>query len=344
MTNANRKDPSNFKQFIVDAPKQFKEGFEIAKDIKINGTFKKVAISGMGGSALPANLLRTYCNDLFKIREDYKPAEIYINRYYLLPPEALNNCLNIISSYSGTTEETISSFEEARLNNLPIVGISSGGRIEELCKKYNMPHVKLPIPYPNFQPRMGTGYFFGSMLQILVNQNLIPDTTSELKNIAKTFSTKMNVWEERGKVLAQKLSGKTPIIYTSPKFKSVAMIWKIKINENAKTPAFWNFFPELDHNEMVGYTNPQGKFFIIMLKDNEDNIRNLNRYNATAILLRKRGIDSEIINMEGENVFYKMFSSIYLADWTSYYLALTYNQDPTPVKMVEDLKKILSSK
>ncbi|HZJ18294.1 MAG TPA: bifunctional phosphoglucose/phosphomannose isomerase [Patescibacteria group bacterium] len=340
----NPKDPSNFRQFIIDGPKQFKEGLRIAKNIKLNGTFKKVTISGMGGSALPANLLRTYCNDLFNNHKDYKPLDIVINRYYSLPPEAYDNCLNIISSYSGITEETISSFEEAYKNNLPIVGISSGGKIEELCKEHNVPHVKLPIPYQNFQPRMGTGYFFGSMFQILVNQNLIPDTTLEIEKTADLFNEKMDKWEKYGEALAKNLKGKTPIIYSSPKFKSVAMIWKIKINENAKTPAYWNFFPEADHNEMVGYTNPQGSFFMIMLKDKNDNPRNINRYDATAMLLKKKGINSEIIEMEGDSVFYKMFSSIYLADWTSYYLALIYEQDPTPVDMVEDLKKILSSK
>ena len=153
----------------------------------------------------------------------------------------------------------------------------------------------------------------------------------------------MDTYEARGQALAKKLVGKTPVIYSSPKYKSVAMVWKIKLNENAKTPAFWNFFPELNHNEMVGYTNPQGKFFIIMLKDKNDDPRNLKRYESTAELLREKEIDSEIIEMEGDDVFSRMFLSITLADWTSYYLALEYDSDPTPVEMVEKLKKILAS-
>lgn len=153
----------------------------------------------------------------------------------------------------------------------------------------------------------------------------------------------MQIHEEKGQELAKKLFGRTPVIYASPKYKSVAMIWKIKMNENAKTPAFWNFFPELNHNEMVGYTNPQGKFFIILLRDLDDNPKNLKRYDATASLLNSIGIESEIIDMEGENVFIKMFSSINYADWASYYLALEYGQDPTPVDLVEKLKKILAS-
>lgn len=337
-------DKSNFRQFIVSSPSQFAVGLSLAKNIKVKGDFKNVIISGMGGSALPANLLRTYCNSLFKTHPEYKPFEIYINRYYSLPPQSYtSNSLNIISSYSGTTEETISSLEEAHENNLSFIGLSSGGKIEELCKKYGVSHIKLPIPYPNFQPRMGTGYFFASMFQLLVNQGLMPDTSNELLHFAKELESQMESFEKKGMILAPKLKGKTPVIYASPKYKAVAMIWKIKINENAKTPAFWNFFPEANHNEMVGFTNPQAKFFIIMLKDSEDHERNQRRYEPTARLLREKGIESEILNMQGNNVFYKIFSSISLADWTSYYLALEYGQDPTPVDMVENLKKILAS-
>ena len=337
-------DKSNFRQFILDSPSQFEIGMSLAQNIKIPGDFRNIVVSGMGGSALPANLLKIYCNDLVKKNSEYKPFEIYINRYYSLPQQShYPNTLNIISSYSGNTEETISSLEEADKASLPFVGMSSGGKIEELCKRYGVPHMKLPIPYPNFQPRMGTGYFFGAMLQILINQNLIPDVSDEIRSLAENLNDQMRNFEKKGMELAEKIKSKTPIIYASSEYKAVAMVWKIKINENAKTPSFWNFFPETNHNEMVGFTNPQAKFFIIMLKDPQDNERNKRRYETTKALLKEKGIESEIINMEGNNVFSKMFSSVSMADWTSYYLALEYGQDPTPVDMVESLKKILAS-
>ena len=348
-------DKSNLRQVILNTPKQFEEGFKIAKTTKVDGQFYKVVISGMGGSALPANLLRTYCNSI----QEKHTFGIFVNRFYSLPPEAHSpNTLNLISSYSGNTEETISSLEEAHSSGLKFIGLSSGGKLEELCKKYGASHIKLPYPDPNFQPRMGTGYFFSTMLQVLINADLIPDVSSDLVSKAAKLNDVMSQNEEKGRALATKLVGKTPVIYASPKYKSVAMIWKIKINENAKTPAFWNFFPELNHNEMVGFTNPQGNFLIIMLKDQDDDPRNLKRYETTAKLLSEKGIDSEIIDMEGSDersggdrlldkrgtdVFSKMFLSLNLADWTSYYLALDYKQDPTPVEMVESLKKTLAS-
>ena len=337
-------DKSNLRQVIIDFPDQFAEGLKIGKNIKLEGRFDSVTVSGMGGSAIPANLFKIYCNNLLKSYPNYKHFEIYINRYYSLPPGSYSSrTLNLISSYSGNTEETISSLEEANTSSMPFIGLSSGGIIRDLCSKYGAPYINLPIPSPSFQPRMGTGYFFGAILQVLINHDLLPDVSQEVISLCEKLKIDTEKLESEGKILAKKIMGKTPVIYASPKYKSVAMIWKIKINENSKTPAFWNFFPELNHNEMVGFTNPQGKFFIVMLKDPLDTIRNRKRYEATASLLSIKGIESEILNMQGNSVFEKIFSSIALADWTSYYLALAYGQDPTPVDMVENFKKIISS-
>lgn len=335
-------DTFNFRQMIVDSPDQFRTGFEIAKEVRIPGSFKSIMISGMGGSALPGNLFRIYLNDLFrKDVPEEQPLAIYQNRSYNLPPESFHECLNFISSYSGTTEETIASFEEALEHKLPCIGLSSGGKIEEMCHANNVPHIKLPIPFPGFQPRVGTGYFFGAMFQVLVNQGLVRDTTKELLSEVEKIKERLPMIEEDGQVLAKKLVGKTPVIYATARYKSVAMVWKIKFNENAKTPAFWNFFPELNHNEMVGWTLPQGKFMLLMLRDADTHPRILKRFEVTEKLLREKGIEVEMVPMSGESVFEKMFSTILIADFASYYLALEYGVDPTPVDMVEQLKKML---
>jgi glucose/mannose-6-phosphate isomerase len=338
----NELDKSNFRQMIIDSPDQFRAGFDLAKNIKVPGNFKAIMISGMGGSALPGNLFRIYLNDLFRIEAPEKqPLSIYQNRSYSLPPESFHECLNFICSYSGNTEETIASFEEALKNNLPCIALSSGGKIEAMAKEHNVPHILLPIPYENFQPRVGTGYFFGAMFQVLVNQGLVADTTKTLLEEADIIKQNMGALEEQGKALAKKIAGKTPVIYSTAMYKSVAMVWKIKFNENAKTPAFWNFFPELNHNEMVGWTLPQARFFVLMLRDTNTHSQVLKRFDVTAQLLRKQGVEVEILDMAGKSVYSRTFTSIALGDFTSYYLALEYGQDPTPVDMVEKLKKML---
>lgn len=335
-------DISNFRNMIVESPEQFKAGFDLAKEIRIPGTFRAIMISGMGGSALPGNLFRIYLNDLFRTEQPHdQPLSVYQNRSYTLPPESFHECLNFICSYSGNTEETIASFEEALQNKLPCIALSAGGKIEAMAKEHGVPHVKLPIPYENFQPRVGTGYFFGAMYQILVNQGLVPDMTADLLKQAAELKAQMSKIEEEGQVLAKKMAGKTPVIYSTAKYKSVAMVWKIKLNENAKTPAFWNFFPELNHNEMVGWTLPQGQFFVLMLRDTEAHPQVLKRFEITAELLRQKGVTVEILDMSGGSVYSKVFTSIALGDFASYYLALEYGQDPTPVALVEELKKML---
>ncbi len=337
----NPQDPSNFRQMLLDSPDQFRVGFEIAKDIRIDGDFQAIEISGMGGSALPGNLLRIYLSDLFKKNTNARRLEVFQNRFYSLPHEAFKNCLNFISSYSGNTEETIESFQEALDHKLPSIGLSSGGKIEEMCHEHNIPHIKMPVPFENFQPRLGTGYFFGAVIQTLINHELIPNTKDTILETAQKLKDNIASFEERGKMLAEKIAGKTPVIYTSTKYKPVAMIWKIMINENGKTPAFWNFFPELNHNEANGFVSPQGTFIAIMLRDPADHPRNYKRYEVTAQIIREYGTDSEIIDYEDGDIFYKMFSSLLLGGFTSYYLALAYGNDPTPVEIVEKFKKLL---
>jgi glucose/mannose-6-phosphate isomerase len=338
----NEQDPSDFRRMILESPGQFSEGMRLAGDIRFpsHACLRSVMISGMGGSALPGNIFRIYLSDLVRRGLLSEPVSIYQNRFYELPWESRRS-LNVFASYSGNTEETIESFETAIVEKLPSIGISSGGKIEELCLREGIPHIKLPIPYPDFQPRLGTGYFFGALYQVLVNEGLAPDMRTEIEDGAAYLTSRLSELEEAGKALAAKCEGKTPVVYASPRYKSVAMVWKIKFNENSKSTAFWNFFPELNHNEMVGYTLPQGAFQVIMLRDLEDHPKNLKRFDVTAGLLREQGITVEVLDMEGKSVFNRVFSSLLLADFTSYHLALAYGIDPTPVVMVEKLKKML---
>ena len=337
----NKIDKSNLRKVILSSPEQFEQAMELAGDIKVSGEFDSITISGMGGSALPGNILRVFVNNVLDNSKNKKRIAIFQNRSYSLPPEAYENSLNFICSYSGNTEETISSFEEALKNNLPCVGVSNGGKIEQMCKENNVPFIKLPFPYENFQPRMATGYFVMAIFQVLVNCGLIDDVRDEILTTVEPLSEHIKNLEEEGKNLAKKLVGKTPIVYSTTKFKSLAMIWKIKINENAKTPAFWYYFPELNHNEMVGFTNPQADFSFIFLRDNSEHPQILKRFEVTKKLMEQKGMNVYVYDIVGKTILEKLFATIALGDWTSYYLALEYGQDPTPVDMVEDFKKML---
>ncbi|MFH0930246.1 MAG: bifunctional phosphoglucose/phosphomannose isomerase [Candidatus Moraniibacteriota bacterium] len=336
----NKIDKENLYDVIRNIPDQLIEGLDIAKDVKVEGKFKAIEISGMGGSALPGNLLRIYLSDLFRknIISGHRFG-VFQNRFYNLPHEAFDNCLNVVSSYSGNTEEVVSSFEEALKNNLPCVGIAAGGKVLEMCNENNIPCVKMP---EGVQPRMMTATNFAAVFQVLVNSGMIEDKRNEFEESAGKLKEKTAELEEQGKKIAEEVVGKTPVVYGSTKFKSLAMIWKIMFNENAKTPAFWNFFPELNHNEMVGFTKQQGKFHLIVLRDSQDHPRNLKRIETTTNILKNYNIDSTIVNMPEDGILYRIFSTLQIGCWASYYLALKYKIDPTPVDMVEELKVALT--
>lgn len=335
-------DKSNLRKIIIEAPNQFEIGFGLAKNIYLNREFNKAVFYGEGGSAFPVSLVNTLVVEAAdEVGRDI--PVIFQNHTYSLRPEAFGGAINVFCSYSGNTEETITTLTKALEKGLPVVGISSGGKIEQICNEKNVPFVKLPMPTSDFQPRMGTGYLVAAILELLANHNLIEDIREEILKEIIFIKESMEDYESRGKELAEKISGKTPVVWTSQKFKEVARAWTIKFNEHAKNPAFWNFFSELNHNLMVGFTNLGDQYFAIMLRDANDDPANLRRYGITADILEGYKMDSMILDLEGDSVFAKMFSSLYTADFAAYYLAEKNQIDPTPVVMVEELKKRLKS-
>jgi glucose/mannose-6-phosphate isomerase len=330
-----------FRQGILGSLDQFSEGFAIARGIRVPGEFHTLVVSGMGGSALPASLIRPYLTDVAE-RFNTPVVPVIENRTYALPlGTATEGHLHLLCSYSGNTEETLSCFEEAVAKQLPCIGVSAGGKLEALCAEKGIPHIKLPIPSPTFQPRMGTGYFIGSFLEVLMNHGLLPDIHEEVLAGAAAVKARLPELEEQGKAMAARVAGKTPVVYSSYQYEPVAHVWKIKINENAKTPAFWNFLPEMNHNEMVGYTLPQGAFHVILLRDTHDDVRNQKRYEVLLPLLAEKGVTGEILDIMGESVYTRIFSALATGDFMAYHLALLYEQEPEPVAMVEAFKKLL---
>lgn len=330
MNDDNNLDRSNLRKVILEYPNQLQTGQNLAKKIKFKkGRFKNLIICGMGGSALPGDILISYLKQAKKSN-----LPIIINRTYNLPKNTTSSSLIFICSYSGNTEETINCFEQALKLGSPIVAFSKGGKVKEIAEKNKVPLVQFKIDFKDFQPRYAATYVFAAFQQVLTNIGLC-DRISEFPKIDPRNH------EFLGEEIARKIKGKTPVIYASDKFEVLAKNWKIKINENSKTPAFWNYFPELNHNEMISFTNPQSDFFAIMLIDSDDHPRIQKRIKITSTLLKKYGIGTKIVPIKGKTFLEKFLSTLVLGDWVSYYLALEYGQDPTPVEMVEELKKKL---
>ncbi len=321
------KDKLNMRKMILDSPGQFKVGVNAAEGIKVQGRFDEVVVCGMGGSALPADILNVWLK-AYKIGLPF-----YVHRNYGIPNQADRSHLVICASYSGNTEETLSAFDEAVKKKLKVAAITSGGKLAQKAKKEDAPLILIPSGLP---PRMSLGLQLGVLMKLLVNCGIISNGLENLLQLGKTLNPK--ALEAQGKKLAKRIKGKIPVIYSSDRLQALAKIWKIKFNENSKIPSFFNFFPELNHNEMVGYTGSSG-LHVIILKDPADHPRNQKRIKLTAELLKKRGVPVDIIEIKGQDVLYEAFDNLLLADWASYYLALELGHDPSPVKIVEDFKK-----
>ncbi len=323
------------RKIILSFPQQFARGIECAKNIKIDGAFDNIVICGVGGSALPGTLLL----DMVDIS-----IPVFVHRDYDLPKIANEKSLIICISFSGNTEETLSAYEKATAKKYPVIALCTGGKLEELAKQNNLPVVI--VPNDCIQPRFGTGYLVSAVIKILDNCEITTNLSQEIFKIAETL--KPESFKVQGKILGEKLIDKIPVVYSSNQYKSLARIWKIKFNENSKVLAFWNYFPELNHNEMVGLsTNDKkqitnNKFYFIILRDNQDNPKILKRMEITANLIKESGAEVEIIEMQGVTKIEKIFNALMLSDWISYYLALSYGQDPISVAIVEDFKKRLS--
>lgn len=314
---------------LDDFPNQIQKGFfELAEKVKVKGDFKNIVFAGMGGSALPGDIAQTLLRDISRI-------PIFVHKSYDLPRFVGKDTLLFVVSYSGNTEETLSAYKAARGKSCTTIIVTSGGKLRKIAEHDKKPVIVIPS---GIQPRLSIGYMFFSILKVLQNAGIVKDSTSSVKQVVEKLKDpkfKMN-----GEELSSKLVEKVPIIYSSDTMKVVAEIWKIAFNENCKISAFYNYFPELNHNEMLGFTTPRANFHVIMIREDDCHRRVAKRFKVTKNIISKNVSTIEIV-IKGHSQLLKVFSAIYLGYWTSYFLALKYGVDPTPVELVEQLKKKL---
>ncbi|MBI3888292.1 hypothetical protein HY311_00680 [Candidatus Nomurabacteria bacterium] len=320
---------------MYEAIKNFNTQFSYGPEI-INGEFLTKTpgfiVVGMGGSALAAKLLKTWKPDIdVSVRTDYGLEGF--------TTEELKSKLVILSSYSGNTEEVIEAFNEAKNKNISMAVVAVGGKLLALAKENNIPYIQLPDT--KIQPRSALGFSIKAFLKLMGEE-------SELKNITELATTlKPSDFEEKGKMLAEKIKNCVPVIYSSNRNSSVAYNWKIKLNETGKIPAFYNVLPELNHNEMNGFDvkdstrELSNKFCFIVLRDITDNPEIIKRTKVLEKLYKDRNLKVETLELNEKNIWLKIFSSLILADWTAYYTALSYGLEPEQVPMVEEFKKLI---
>ncbi|MGQ9506569.1 MAG: bifunctional phosphoglucose/phosphomannose isomerase [Candidatus Bathycorpusculaceae bacterium] len=333
-------DKSDMLSFCVNAPKHYEEAAKIARKFLIGYSKpQKIIVAGMGGSGIGGELLKDWARGIALV-----PIEVV--REYSLPVYADKNTLVFVVSYSGETEETLSVFVEAIKKGCMIVCISSGGKLLEYAEKLNLPHIRIPSGMP---PRAALPYFFMPLLIVLEKIGLVSNVNmevSEAVNILKKVSNENSPEKlssiNFSKTLALNVNGTVPVVYGFGFYQAVAQRFKQQFNENSKIPSKWEFLPELNHNEIVGWEKA-GKmaknFSAIFIRDGEEPKEIRNRIEATKeLMLGKKVKVFEVWSM-GESRLAKMLSTICIGDFTSVYLALLRKVDPTPVKTIAMLKE-----
>ena len=337
-------DRSRMIDLLLNFPAQFEEAIRIGEQADIALARNKIAnivFAGMGGSAIGGNVIIDVVKDQLHL-----PA--FVNRNYYLPQFVDGNSLVFISSFSGNTEESLGCFQDAIDKEAQIVCITSGGKLQNLAREKGVPAIQIPGGMP---PRCALGYLSVPLMQILskagickIQQSDFQETLSLLRDLSAEYAP--SAADNLAWKIANQLTGKIPIIYTTADFlSSAALRWKTQFSENAKLLAFVNVFPELNHNEIVGWQqlpNLLNSFQVIYLQDHEDFERNKIRMSITKSIIEKHTNPIIELQTKGNSRLARIFSLIFLGDMISFYLAMLNHVDPTPIENIKILKRELS--
>ncbi len=328
----------------------FPEHIQTAALVEPEGTLPDIRdagsliVSGLGGSAIGGDLARSIAGRNLRI-------PFLVSRDYDLPGFVSASSIVIACSYSGNTEETLSAYQQARKAKASIVCITSGGQLEALAKADGVPVFRLQGGLP---PRAALGYSLITLLRALEKLTLIPsqkqnvlEAVDLLRALKGRYGTSSPESDNRAKSLANALTGKIVAIYGSTAvMDAVAFRWRTQIEENAKNLALHQAVPEMNHNELVGWVYPEDvlrRVGVVLLRDKGDHAQVQRRFDLTAELVaRKAGVVHEVWS-EGDSLLARVLSTLYLGDFVSLYMAYLNNVDPTPVEVIDYLKRELAS-
>jgi len=313
----------------------------ILNDGHDNRVITSIVLTGMGGSALAALIAKAWLKDDLKI-----PFEIV--RGYSLPAYVGANTLVIASSYSGNTEETVSCLAQAEEIGAQIAVIASGGKLIDEANAASIAAVDVP---EGLQPRVALIYNLRALLALFVNFGVLPvQKLDEVAAVSSWLHTESSRWtaevpteQNYAKQIALQAIGKTPVFYGGALTGPVAYKWKISWNETSKNLAFCNEYPEFNHNEFMGWTShPIEKPFVVFdLISQFEHPQILKRFEISDRLLSGQRPKATTIDLAGDSVIAQLLWGCILADFASAYAAVLNGVDPTPVELIERLKKEL---
>ena len=339
-------DSLNMLGEIDDLPDQLARAYELGMEYQLPEVkdARQVVIAGMGGSAIGADLLASYC-------ASFAPLPVSVHRDYGLPSYARGSeTLVICSSHSGNTEETLDAFEGAIEAGCRLMVVCTGGELERRAREKN-------IPVWTFehkgQPRAAVGFSFGLLLALFERLGYVPDqreamqdTLTWMKRTQERMTAEVPASKNPAKRYAGQLMGRWVTIVGSGFMATVARRWKGQINEIAKAGANFEFIPEADHNTLAGTMNPEETLnahtMTIFLAAASDHPRNRLRLELTRKALMLEGMNTDSVQARGHTPLAHIWTTILFGDYMAYYLAMAYGVDPTPIKALVDFKQAMA--
>ncbi len=291
---------------------------------------RRIVLCAMGGSAIGGDLVQGLLN--------HQAISVDVWRNYGLPHWVTSEDLVVAASYSGNTEECLSVVSDARLRDIPVLAISSGGELAGLLKQDEV-RVELPGGLP---PRAALGFSFGALLGVLDQLGLIANLSGDLAETIEVLKNKPFCGTSGPESLARDLEGKIPVIFSADSFLGpVACRWQGQLNENSKVPAMMAEFPELNHNNIVGWglsQSWQDRFVLIILRTEKTPERIQKRVDLTCNLIQGEFSAVHLLTASGESVLAKVLSLVQYGDYLSCHLAGIRSVDPMPVQRIDQLK------
>jgi len=323
-------------KLIAEFPQNIAEAFTSALDnsfLKPSNAIQNIVLAGMGGSGIGAKIVAQWIQDEVNV-------PVIVNQDYSLSKFVNKNTLFIACSYSGNTEETISSVEKAKIQGAHIIGVTSGGKLKEFCGKNSYDYIELKGGNP---PRSTLGFSLVHLISILTKLELIGG--SKLDELVKSSSfliSNIDLIKSKAKEIANFLFDKTGIFYSTSEYEALLIRARQQFNENSKMICSHQVIPELNHNELVGWAGGKDEYAVIFF-DTKDLIKqNRMRFDVTIDVVKRHTSNVSIIDVLGENTIERSMYLIHLIDWASFYLSEMNKVDIMDIKVIEFLKGELS--
>ncbi|HIA11225.1 MAG TPA: bifunctional phosphoglucose/phosphomannose isomerase [Flavobacteriales bacterium] len=306
---------------------------EAAELASCDKTLTNVLVSGLGGSGIGGTIVS-------QLTAGDANVPINVNKEYGIPKYISENSLVIISSYSGNTEETLQSMEYAISSGAEVACITSGGEVLKIAQENNLNHIVVPGGMP---PRACLGYSLTQLLYLLDHYGITSyDFRNDLRaSIDLLIQEEDNITEEAKKV-AESLSNKIPIIYSTAGFEGVSIRFRQQLNENSKMLCWHHVFPEMNHNELVGWRNKSEDIAVVLLRNDSDPERVKTRVEICKDIFSKYCSTIIEVNSKGSSALENTLYHIHLGDWISWYLSEINQVDATEIDVINFLKNELS--